>query len=314
MWIIGRLGIVARTSLPACAAFFRHTAAWMSAVMSSSDAPPRMASRSEISVLPKRHTLSAPSARSRTREHVPQKCSDIDVMNPIFPLKPGTAYAFDVSFGESWSRLSAPNRCSMRSSSSVYGTNFESLHLLPPNGMYSIKRMSNARSFVIATKSPTSSSLTPRITTQLTLTDANPAASADSIAPATRSKPCRRAICSNLGFWRVSSEMFRCVSPALRSSAMWRWSRSPFVVIPSDSRPRSRSAPSSRTTVSASLRTSGSPPVSRIFFTPNETKRLASRTISGVVRIASVGESLTPSSGMQYVQRRLQRSVNEIRR
>lgn len=41
--------------------------------------------RSEISAFPKRHTLRFPSAVSLKRLHEPQKCSDIDVMKPIFP-------------------------------------------------------------------------------------------------------------------------------------------------------------------------------------------------------------------------------------
>jgi hypothetical protein len=49
----------------------------------------------EISAFPKRHTLRFPSAVIRRRLHEPQKCSLIDVINPICPLKPGTLYAYD---------------------------------------------------------------------------------------------------------------------------------------------------------------------------------------------------------------------------
>src|SRR5581483_907692 len=58
----------------------------------------------------------------------------------------------------------------------------------------------------------------------------------------------------------------------------------------------------------------GSPPVRRISVTPWPTKIRASRSISSKVRSASRLSHCSPSSGMQYTQRKLQRSVSEIRR
>lgn len=58
----------------------------------------------------------------------------------------------------------------------------------------------------------------------------------------------------------------------------------------------------------------GSPPVSRILVTPCDTNRAERYDISGVVRRWAWGDSGTPSSGMQYVHRRLHRSVIDIRR
>ena len=39
----------------------------------------------DVSAFPKRHTFKFPSAVSLKRLHEPQKCSDIDVIKPIFP-------------------------------------------------------------------------------------------------------------------------------------------------------------------------------------------------------------------------------------
>lgn len=44
----------------------------------------------DISVRPKRQTLMFPSAVILRRLQVPQKLSVIEVMNPIWPLNPGT--------------------------------------------------------------------------------------------------------------------------------------------------------------------------------------------------------------------------------
>ena len=63
-----------------------------------------------------------------------------------------------------------------------------------------------------------------------------------------------------------------------------------------------------------SLRTSGSPPVSRTSVIPSRTNSDTSRSISSKVRIASRSSHGSPSAGMQYWQRKLQRSVTETRR
>ena len=47
------------------------------------------------------------------------------------------------------------------------------------------------------------------------------------------------------------------------------------------------------------LRTVGSPPVSRILVTPDFTNKVASLSISSLVRSFPSGESSTPSLGMQ---------------
>src|SRR5260221_3704960 len=63
-----------------------------------------------------------------------------------------------------------------------------------------------------------------------------------------------------------------------------------------------------------SRRTSGSPPVSRTSSTPISTKRRTSRSISSKARISARSSHGSPSAGMQYWQRKLQRSVTETRR
>jgi hypothetical protein len=60
-----------------------------------------------------------------------------------------------------------------------------------------------------------------------------------------------------------------------------------------------------------SRRTSGSPPVNRTDGTP---MTRTTRAISSNVKIASRSSHGSPSAGMQYWQRKLQRSVTETRR
>src|SRR6266511_1329567 len=86
----------------------------------------------------------------------------------------------------------------------------------------------------------------------------------------------------------------------------------PFVVIDmSSSGPTSRNM---ETSVGRSARTLGSPPVTLIERTPSETKIRRSRVSSSKVRISSLGSHFSPSAGMQNTQRKLQRSVTEMRR
>ena len=69
------------------------------------------------------------------------------------------------------------------------------------------------------------------------------------------------------------------------------------------------------TNIGRCARTVGSPPVKRMLSTSNRcTQIVASRSISSKVKIWSRSSHVMPSSGMQYVQRKLQRSVIEIRK
>lgn len=60
--------------------------------------------------------------------------------------------------------------------------------------------------------------------------------------------------------------------------------------------------------------TVGSPPVNLILSTPASTNNFAILRISSVVRSCSFGVNSTPFSGMQYLHRKLQRSVILIRK
>ena len=76
-----------------------------------------------------------------------------------------------------------------------------------------------------------------------------------------------------------------------------------------------RSRPACCTSTGRWARTVGSPPVSRRPSTSKRsTKMRARRSISSNVSTSLRGSHFMPSSGMQYVQRKLQRSVTEMRR
>mmetsp|Transcript_38246 Transcript_38246/g.90407 ORF Transcript_38246/g.90407 Transcript_38246/m.90407 type:complete len:280 (-) Transcript_38246:105-944(-) len=279
-----------------------------------------MRSRRDTSSLPNRHTLMLPSAVRRRRLHVPQKCSVIEVINPTWPLAPGTTHALEVSFGlsRSCTRWKVGKRFLMAPSISSYETSFVSFHWLPSKGMYSMKRTSTFLSTESCTKSATSSSFSPRVTTQLILTDRisplSLAAIASSIESTTFWYPLRRVINVNFSGTSVSSEMlYASIPPDARAGSL-RLRVMPLVVMPIVSTPIFLSSPIAATSSVMSFRTVGSPPVSLILVTPAATKRRVRRRISGVVSMLSSGERSTPSSGMQYWQRRLQRSVSEMRR
>ena len=63
-----------------------------------------------------------------------------------------------------------------------------------------------------------------------------------------------------------------------------------------------------------SRRTSGSPPVRRTSSIPIAASRRTRRSISSKLRISERSSHGRPSAGMQYWQRKLQRSVTETRR
>mmetsp|Transcript_13857 Transcript_13857/g.40160 ORF Transcript_13857/g.40160 Transcript_13857/m.40160 type:complete len:234 (-) Transcript_13857:71-772(-) len=193
------------------------------------------------------------------------------------------------------------------------GTILLSDHTFPSNGMYSMKRTLIGRSTVRRTKSATSSSFTPRINTTLSLTGSKPASSAACSAASTRgTPPSRRASAAKRSGRSVSRLTFNAFKPAADSSGSMRASAMPLEVMPTVEMPgRERSR---RTTSTRSRRTVGSPPVKRILLTPPSASSLAIRKISSAVSSRDAGVRSTPSAGIQYVQRRLQRSVRLIRR
>mmetsp|Transcript_49216 Transcript_49216/g.100499 ORF Transcript_49216/g.100499 Transcript_49216/m.100499 type:complete len:211 (-) Transcript_49216:663-1295(-) len=189
---------------------------------------------------PKRHTLMLPSAVSRNRLHVPQKCLLIDVMNPTVPLKPGTRQALDVSLGLSawWVRWMWGKRRRMTVSISSYAMNLESRHWFPSKGMYSMKRTSREECSVKATKSASSSSFCPRITTQLILRvlrgeeGSSFAARAASRLAWAILKPLRRVMKRNFCGTSVSNDMFMPSSPAWMRAGSCLERVRPLVVMP----------------------------------------------------------------------------------
>ncbi len=153
----------------------------------------------------------------------------------------------------------------------------------------------------------------PRISTALTLTGRRPAAAAAARPASTSSSRSRRDRLRKVSGFSVSSETLIRSSPAARSGPASRASPIPFVVIEISGRGRSSAVRA--TMPGRPRRSSGSPPVNRISVMPRCcTPIRASRTTSSSVSSAGLGSHSRPSGGMQYEQRRLHRSVSDIRR
>src|SRR5260370_34522519 len=182
----------------------------------------------------------------------------------------------------------------------------------PPTSMYSMKRTSASCVRANSIRSPSSSSLTPRITTAFSLIFPSPAwraATIPAITSAWRALFANARIRSGRKVSRLT--VTRC-RPAARRAAAWVASSSPLVVIARSVIRASRAI--SATRVGRSWRSNGSPPVSRTFVTPSPANTGTSRAISSNVRIDARGNHTYSSSGMQYRHRMLQRSVTETRR
>mmetsp|Transcript_13574 Transcript_13574/g.43343 ORF Transcript_13574/g.43343 Transcript_13574/m.43343 type:complete len:242 (+) Transcript_13574:2271-2996(+) len=222
-------------SWPPSFACLRDTVSWMRLASSSSVAPWRMASRRDDSSEPNKQALIFPSAVSRIRLHVPQKWSDMELIKPTVPRNPGTCQVLETVFAESSARARSnpgkpPSR--IRLTISKYGSIEREFQRLPSKGMYSMKRTSRWRCSVSRTKSRISSSLTPRLTTQFTLTRSRPGSSAARwIEAKTCSNPRRRVMSSNLAGTMVSKLMLSKLTPASTRGSSLRLSRIPLVVI-----------------------------------------------------------------------------------
>src|SRR3990172_4516999 len=120
----------------------------------------------------------------------------------------------------------------------------------------------------------------------------------------------------NTSWSRESRLTVMRLSPAALRARALRLRSEPLVVTVRSSSPSI--VASMAMSCSTSVRTSGSPPVMRSFLTPWATKMRARRVVSSKVRISLRARNSKPrpktSFGMQYVQRKLQRSVTEIRR
>src|SRR5262245_427991 len=152
----------------------------------------------------------------------------------------------------------------------------------------------------------------PRSTTMLSLIGSSPARSAAS-ADATGSSPkSRRAIAIMRSGSKLSTLMFTRSRPASRISDESAGSRTPFV----DSAMSliSGTARSIRINSWICGRIVGSPPVIRRRRNPSGASWRTTAVISSYERISDFGSHGIPSAGMQYTQRKLQRSVTEMRR
>ena len=121
------------------------------------------------------------------------------------------------------------------------------------------------------------------------------------------------ALAAQIDRARLASGGDRCVLVRSASFPVDPASKpTPFVVIPTDSIPGCRAIDPHNST--RSLRSVGSPPVSRTLVVPSLANIDTNRSISLLCKTRCDGWSGTPSAGMQYVHRRLHRSVSEIRR
>src|SRR2546428_2714184 len=159
-------------------------------------------------------------------------------------------------------------------------------------------------------------SFTPRLVTMLILIGARPAPCAASIPARTfATGKSTSFIARKVASSSESRLTVIRLRPAAARAFAFCASREPFVVSVRSRSPRAASFSTSR---SRSRRTSGSPPVSRIFCTPRPTKIRTRRSISSKVRISARGRNWKSlpkiSFGMQYTQRKLQRSVTLTRR
>ena len=180
-----------------------------------------------------------------------------------------------------------------------------------PMGMCSMKRTCNGRSIESLAKSRKPSA-SERSATALIFTGLNPDSSAASIPRSASSSEPQRVILWNFSASSVSSDRFTRESPAAFKSTAMRGKSTPFVVIETFS--ISGIAAMFRTRSTRPLRTVGSPPVRRTLLMPIVVAMRTACSTSSIRRISKWESCCTPSSGMQYTQRKLQRSVNDIRR
>ena len=136
-----------------------------------------------------------------------------------------------------------------------------------------------------------------------------PARASDAMPSSTRACVVRRVSATKRAGSSVSRLTVTRCRPAAFNDAACSASRTPLVVIARSRRPGL--AASGWISAGRSRRSNGSPPVSRTLSTPSAMNTSTSRLISSNCNISSRGSQTYSSSGMQYAQRRLQRSVTE---
>mmetsp|Transcript_18576 Transcript_18576/g.57085 ORF Transcript_18576/g.57085 Transcript_18576/m.57085 type:complete len:348 (+) Transcript_18576:393-1436(+) len=306
--------------LPPWAKCFLESAAWTASARRWSSWPWRRRSRRDTASSPKRQVLRAPSAVRRTRLQPPQKWCVIDEMMPTRP--PSKRHQRVVSLGSSGAMGGNGSVGSSRIVETISSalTRTDSFHSFALNGIHSMKRTSTPVPRKCRTNSASWSSFWPRMTTQFTFTLRPGNARASSMPSRTRSIVLAGLLVnrSNVAGRTESNDTFTLRSPASYSSSTYGlvffpFARAtPFVVMPTLCTP-SRDEMASQIRA-RSGRSVGSPPVSRTFVAPIRAKSRARRSISAVVSSFESSDRGTPSAGMQYVHRKLHRSVSEIRR
>src|SRR4051794_21302208 len=296
-----------------CLSSLRQTASRISVSSWSSDAPPRSGSRRSVSCREKRHVRSLPSAVRRTRLQSAQNGSDTGLMKPISPSPSAKRKTRAVAEGSRGSSSSGCTALIIWRSSSPVSTESGDHAWSASSGMNSMKRTWNAVERAKSAKRSASSSVKPRIATALTLIGWTSGCAARASRPrSTCGRASRRVISKNLSRCSESIETLTRSTPASTSAAASRSSRYPLVVTERSFSPSS--ADSIDTSRGKSRRTSGSPPVKRRSPTPIDTNSRTSRWTSSKVRIAERSSHGSPSAGMQYWPRKLQRSVTGTRR
>ena len=171
----------------------------------------------------------------------------------------------------------------MMRSTSADGTTSSILQpLVCPTSMYSMKRRMWPLPLNRRAIGRISRSFTPRLTTMLILIGARPASAAASMPSSTfATGKSTSFIARKIPSSRASRLTVTRDSPAILSSRALCPSSAPLVVSVRSMSPTSLSISTRR---SRCLRNSGSPPVSRIFWTPCALKMRASRVISSKVR------------------------------
>ena len=183
----------------------------------------------------------------------------------------------------------------------------------PPasSGICSMNLNLNPSSSAHLSSATASPSFTPGINTVLILIGVKSASRAAFSPLRTSSNRSRNVIALNRSALKVSSETFTRSKPASLSGWASAAKRMPFVVNESFGGFGRLLILATISTMSG--RSSGSPPVNRTSSIPASIPTSRMVINSSVESKSSVGIQAAKSCGMQYVQRRLQRSVNETR-
>ena len=295
-----------------CPGHLAQTARRSTMATSASVPPPRSRSPTDRSSSEKRQFRTDPSAVNRSRLHVPQKGWVTLEMRPISP-RPSTKRKRSAGArpGPRSTARSGHSAEIVRWTSSPETSWWRAQAPCASRGMNSMNRTTRPVSRANFAKSRTSSSFCPLSSTTLTLSGVRPAASAASMAASTVASWPRRRIEPKRSARSESQLMLTRRRPAAASWSATGASSMPLVVRDRSSSP---SAASLRTRSLRPARTRGSPPVSLMDRTPSRRATSATRTISSKESRSDRGRNVIPRSGMQYVHRRLHRSVTEIRR